>query len=254
MMCQMAREWIPQLLDDELDPARRSELERHLQSCVNCADAFERAIVLREKICGDAPYFAAPAGLEQKVREALRKEAPRGVRWRPRPVLWWTAAAGFAAVLLIATLLPRNRWGTNDNLVANEVVSTHIRALLPGHLIDVPSSDRHTVKPWFAGKLDFSPRVEDLSAKGFELKGGRLDYLHGRTVAALVFERRQHVIELFVAPRDASATEEQDASRSAIHGYNVLHWIDADGMSYWAVSDLNADELGAFEAAYHAGQ
>jgi anti-sigma factor RsiW len=240
----MAREWIPQMLDDELDASRRNELERHVQNCVNCAEALERALVLREKIRGDAPYFSAPAGLEHKLREALRKETPRRSRWTLSPALWTAAAAGFAAVLLIATLLPRNR---AQDVEANEVASAHIRALLPGHLIDVPSSDRHTVKPWFAGKLPFSPRVEDLSAKGFELKGGRLDYLHGGTVAALVFERRRHVIELFVAPHEDSA---RDESRSAIHGYNVLHWTGHDGMSYWAVSDLNADELGEFEAAY----
>lgn len=243
MMCQMAREWIPLMLDDELDPARRNELERHIETCVNCAEAVERALVLREKIRGDAPYFAAPAHLERNVREALKKEAPQQKRWTPPPALWAAAAAGFAAVLLITTLVPRYR---SQDVAANEVVSAHIRALLPGHLIDVPSSDRHTVKPWFAGKLPFSPRVEDLSAKGFELKGGRLDYLHGRTVAALVFERRQHVIELFVSPHEDSARGLETAQ---INGYNILHWTDPDGMSYWAVSDLNAAELAEFEAA-----
>jgi anti-sigma factor RsiW len=251
MMCQMAREWIPQLLDDELDPARRSELERHLQSCVNCAEAFDRAARLREKIRGDAPYFTAPEGLEARVRGALRKENPRRVQITPP--LWWSIAAGIAAVFLVWVLLLNRSDRPVRDEIASEVVSTHIRALLPGHLIDVPSSDQHTVKPWFAGKLDFSPRVEDLAAKGFELKGGRLDYLHGRTVAALVFQRRQHVIDLFVAPRD-EMSREADRARFAIHGYNIVHWTDPTGMSYWAVSDLNAEELAALQTAYQNGQ
>jgi anti-sigma factor RsiW len=245
MICQIAREWIPQLLDGELDPASRGELERHLETCVNCAEAFDRAIALREKIRGDSPYFAAPPGLEARVRQALKKEsAPSKSRWTPPE--WWLAAAGIAAVMLLSVFIWEPRRAPDDP-VAGELVSTHIRALQPGHLIDVPSSDRHTVKPWFAGKLDFSPRVEDLASKGFELKGGRLDYLHGRSAAALIYERRQHVIELFISPGDGPT------GHLSIHGYNIIEWSDA-GMSYWAISDLNADELGAFQGAYRTAQ
>ena len=245
MMCQVAREWVPQMLDNELDSAQRQELERHLASCVNCAEAFDRAAVLREKIRGDLPYFSAPEALTGRVREALRGEKKRAAQWTLPD--WWRTAAGIAAVLTVAVLF-WSRPGPEPVLgLANEVVTAHVRSMQPGHLIDVPSSDRHTVKPWFNGKLDFAPRVEDLTAKGFELQGGRLDYLHGRTVAALIFERRRHAINLFIAPGVGGA------ARLSIHGYNLIEWTDA-GMSYWAVSELNAAELSAFRDAYVSGQ
>ena len=237
MMCHEAREWVPQLLDGELEPGQRQQIERHLQGCANCAEAFDRAAVLREKIRGDAPYFNAPEELTGRVRKALRVS-----KTQRSPVShWWRTAAGLAAMLAVTVILWTWRGHESSPELANEVVSAHVRAMQPGHSIDVPSSDRHTVKPWFNGKVDFSPGVEDLS--GFELKGGRLDYLHGRTVAALVFQRRQHVIDLFIWQGDGAS------SSASIHGYNAIQWADA-GMSYWAVSDLNAGELAGFRDAY----
>lgn len=237
MMCQMAREWITQMLDGELDAARRQELERHLESCLNCTDIFERASLLREKIRGDSPYYEAPESLLPRVRAALRREQAKTLFQRP----WWQAAAAVAAVLMAGVLLWNGR--DHQDAVTGELVTAHVRAMLPGHLIDVPSSDQHTVKPWFNGKLDFAPRVEDLTAKGFELKGGRLDYLYGRTVAALVFQRRQHVIDLFIAPGSLNQ------SRTSANGYTILQWPDR-GMTYRVVSDLNAVELELFKTAY----
>ena len=241
MICQVARELIPQLMDGELEGRQRQELERHLQSCVNCAEAVDRAAILRDKIRGDAPYFSAPEVLTGRVREALRREKAVSRRWTPPA--WWQTAASIAAILVLAIFVWNRHQQDTRNTLANEVVTAHVRAMLPGHLIDVPSTDRHTVKPWFDGKLDFAPRVEDLTAKGFELKGGRLDYLHGRTAAALVFGRRQHVIDLFISPGEGAA------ARLSIKGYNVIEWTDA-GMSYWAISDLNAVELSAFVDFY----
>ena len=243
MMCQMAREWIPQLLDGELGSAERQELERHLRDCVNCAESFDRAAILREKIRGEAPYFAAPPELTDRVKRTLRASERR----RPLIGEWWRPAAGIAATVLMAFFLWNWTATQRRDSLADEFVTAHVRSLQPGHLIDVPSSDRHTVKPWFNGRVDFSPRIEDLGAKGFPLKGGRLDYVHGRNVAAVVFERRQHVINLFISPAPWSGQAE-----AAIHGYNVIEWVDA-GMSYWAVSDLNAAELTAFREAYLAG-
>ena len=129
-----------------------------------------------------------------------------------------------------------------DELLGREAVSNHVRSLMADHIADVPTSDQHTVKPWFNGKLDFSPPVIDLDEQGFSLVGGRLDYLDSRVVAALVYKRRQHVINLFVWPTDESDRAGQTAT---YQGYNVVHWRQ-DNMSYWAVSDLNANELREF--------
>jgi anti-sigma factor RsiW len=134
--------------------------------------------------------------------------------------------------------------------VVAALVDDHVRSLQPGHLIDVGSSDRHTVKPWFDGRLDFAPPVKDLAPQGFPLVGGRLDYFGGRAVAALVYESGRHPINLFVWPgRDAPAL----ASDGARHGYNFVHW-EADGMSLWAVSDLESDRLREFARAWQAAR
>ncbi len=158
-------------------------------------------------------------------------------RWRLIPAL---AALAVIVVLIVLLIRPGS---TNDELVANEIVSDHIRSMMPNHLTDVLSSDNHTVKPWFNSKLDFAPPVVDLAANGFPLVGGRLDYAASRPVAALVFGRRQHVINLFVFP----STGNSDIANqiSARQGYNLIHWSKA-GMTFWAVSDLNLNELQEF--------
>jgi anti-sigma factor RsiW len=137
---------------------------------------------------------------------------------------------------------------TSDALVA-ELVDNHVRSLIGEHLTDVRSTDQHTVKPWFAGKADFAPRVVDLTAQGFPLLGGRIDYVRGHTTAALVYGRRRHIVNLFIWRADPS-----DAGGSAreFNGYSLLHWVK-DGLSYWAVSDAASSDLAAFRQAYDAG-
>ncbi|SRR6266581_3191730 len=188
-------------------------------------------------------YRASPA-LESTVRteialqSAAERRPPRSLPWR-WPA-WGFAAAGFAGGIIVSALvvLAAGRPGDAADKLEGELVNSHVRALMANHLTDVASADQHTVKPWFQGKLDYSPPVQDLAGQGFPLIGGRLDYLSGRAVAALVYRRRDHLINVFVWP-DAA----EEPRKPNIHqGYNVLGWRGA-GMQYWAVSDLNAEEL-----------
>jgi len=170
----------------------------------------------------------------------LRSEdkTPTTLRWR------WLALAGslVAAMIVIAVGLSIFSRPATDEVLATEIVSSHVRSLMADHLTDVPSSDQHTVKPWFDGKLDFSPPVKDLSQQGFSLYGGRLDYIGNRPVAALVYQRRQHPINLFIWP-SSDVTKSEKAS--VTHGYNLIEWSNG-GMAYWVVSDLNLAELQQF--------
>ena len=191
--------------------------------------------------------YKAPPGLERRIRHMIAQES-RGPSWLDRLrgsfAGWWPMAASFACGLLVAasatTLLGTAR---NDDDFEQQLVSAHVRSLMPNHLMDVVSTDQHTVKPWFTGKLDFSPPVVDLASEGFPLVGGRLDYLQDRAVAVLVYQRRGHVINVFVMPaRDDRGTAPASALR---HGYRVAEWQKA-GMRLWAVSDLGRDELDQF--------
>jgi anti-sigma factor RsiW len=251
MTCGSVRELISPLLDAELDAAQTSEVERHIQTCVACAELQFEYLRLRAHFRADAPYYGATEELRARIDRALRQTAVARER-RQAPWGWISlaAAAGFAAALLLAFFLAPNVLHNDRaarDLIAQEVVSSHVRSLMASHLIDVRSSDQHTVKPWFAGKLDFSPKVKDLSSQGYSLTGGRLDYLDGRAVAGLVFQRRQHVINLFVWP--SSKESAGRLSMYAVTGFNVVQWPEA-GLAYWAVSDLNAAELREFARLY----
>jgi anti-sigma factor RsiW len=242
MTCDGVRELIHPLLDEELDAGRKSDVEFHLQSCIACAEEHHKLAELRRSIRGEAPYYQAPERLVARVRSALRAEERKAAPWTPWTWISIAASLAFAAALVWGIVLLRPR----DDRRVVDIVSSHVRSLMPGHLMDVPSSDQHTVKPWFSGKIDFSPRVKDLSAEGFPLVGGRLDYVNQRTAAVLVFHRRQHVINLYVWP----STE--TARFFAQSGFNVVVWPDA-GLAYWAVSDVTAGDLREFERLYREG-
>jgi anti-sigma factor RsiW len=245
MNCASAHEWMEQFLDQELDATRAALLEEHMVSCRMCSETLAQQRRLQSDIRSQAPYYSAPAGLDRSVRDALRQasvsESPVRGGWRG-----WQWAAIATSVLLVASLgwnITLLRTRTADrNVLAQEILSSHIRSLIGTHLLDVPSSDQHTVKPWFNGKLDFSPEVKDLALQGFPLLGGRIEYLAGRPVAALVYGRRQHVINLFVWPSGAGDGE----SSLTRNGYNVIHWSD-EHMTYWAVSDIPSQELEDFK-------
>jgi len=245
--CRETERLLPAYVDDELDLVHSLEVEEHLGECRDCASALRHQRTLKEAVGGHAPYYAAPAELRELVgRQAaahfgsadLRPSRPPGHSfWRAQRWLAVAAASVFA-VAVIWRVAPGPLRPIPDT-IESQVVASHIRSLLASHLMDVPSSDHHTVKPWFTGKLDFAPEVPDLSGEGFTLVGGRLDYLNGRTVAALVYRRRNHTVNLFTWPSQAA---DHAAQRSTRDGFHVVHW-NRGGMEWWAVSDLNADEL-----------
>jgi anti-sigma factor RsiW len=247
MSCQEARLLIDAYVDQELDLVRSLDFERHVEGCGECRALRDQVEELRSAVRIHSPYFAAPEGLEKRIRAQLRLPAvgqSRIVRhhtwfgWRPFAV---AANVGGLAIFSVIFVTMLRRTAETDTL-AQQVVSSHIRSLMANHLADVPSSDQHTVKPWFNGKLDFSPPVKDFKTVGFPLTGGRLDYLDGRPVAALLYQRNRHIINLFVWP---SSHSDSGPQASVLKGYNIIHWTRS-GMTYWAVSDLNAAELSEF--------
>jgi len=233
-------------LDGELDLVRTLEVERHLSECEVCAADLRRHRALRSSLSGLS--YEPPKGLEARVRVAAlhssaepktgpKAGASSGRRWRA------VAAAVPVIAALAWALVAIPRAPSDDELLGREVVSAHVRSLMADHLTDVASTDRHTVKPWFNGKLDFSPEVTDLAADGYPLVGGRLEYIGGRSVAALVYQRGKHPINVFVWP-EPDARHPGDGE-SSTHGYNVVRWRHS-GARYWAVSDLNLPELREF--------
>jgi anti-sigma factor RsiW len=203
--------------------------------------------VLGQRVRQEATRHAPPPELATRIVRQLRAQA-EPVRARPTGLSRWLQAASLFAAGAATTcaLLLLRPAAAPDDLVA-AVAASHVRSLMAEHLADVRSSDRHTVKPWFAGKLDYSPPVVDLAAQGLPLVGGRLDYLGGRAVAALAYRSGAHVINLFVWPADAVAEAAPQAA--TLQGWHLLHWTQG-GMQAWAVSDASAAELAAFASQW----
>ncbi|HVI80621.1 MAG TPA: anti-sigma factor [Candidatus Acidoferrum sp.] len=241
------RELLHAYTDGELDLANARETERHLQSCADCRATQKAIRELRSALTSDAPGYVAPAHLRRNVRAALRREA-KSSRQTPSPWLMFATGAAFAAVIVGFALFQTMRAARSDAIV-DQVVANHVRSLLAVQLVDVVSSDQHTVKPWFDGKIDFAPEVHDLAAKGFPLVGGRLDYLDGKTVAALVYQRNNHAINLFITPAPTNGSTSPTVTSR--RGYNVVTWTN-NGMKYWAVSDLNQAELRQFTQLFES--
>jgi anti-sigma factor RsiW len=230
-------------VDGELDLAHTLEVERHLETCPACSRACTGLRELGTALRAALPRFEPPAGLHHRVRAAVRRQEQR-----PAARRWRLAGLAAALVLLavgVASLGVLARGAPAHDRLVQEVIDSHVRSqLLASHLMDVESSDRHTVKPWFQGRLDFAPLVRDLGDDGFTLVGGRLDYVNGRPVAAVVYRRRRHVINLLTWP--AAAGEKDAAVRSETRqGYQVVSWR-RHGLNGWAVSDLEAAELAEF--------
>jgi anti-sigma factor RsiW len=235
-------------LDGELGAAEAAGLAAHRAECPICEAAAVELAQARALVRDDL-YQPVPEDVRHRVmtalaaarpaRPAMAAAAPESLGWWHR---WWSNGASFglgaacAAALAFLLLMPAMPPGLTEQVIAG-----HVRALQPGHLQDVASEDRHTVKPWFDGRIDFAPPVKDLAAARFPLTGGRLDYLDGRPVAALIYQRDKHVIDLFVWPA-AGETPPQSAERQ---GYNIVHWSQ-NGMAFWAVSDLETAQLKQF--------
>jgi anti-sigma factor RsiW len=239
-------------VDDEIDaPDALTALEAHLATCASCtarlAQYRELRVAVGDTLRRQAVAERAPEALRERVAAALRAadataESPWVAKRRARP--WRLGAGGVlaaAAAIVIAVAIGTR--GGGDDAVSREVLDSHIRSLAgdEAHLMDVASTDQHTVKPWYAGKLDFAPTVVDFGPQGFPLLGGRVDYVAGHRAAALVYGRRQHKINLYEWPASDAKKETNLASELRL-GYSVLHWTHA-GMVYWAVSDVNPADL-----------
>jgi anti-sigma factor RsiW len=238
MSCGQAQ-WLHGYFDGELDAARAMEFDAHLEGCAACTRELAAQEALRNALGAADLYAKAPASLRSRVRAQLSPRAAVA----PRGVLSRLAAAAAVVLVLVGTWQTAAwRAGVAEKDLARQILDAHLRSLQLTHLTDVASTDQHTVKPWFVGKLDFAPPVADFSAEGFPLAGGRLDVVGGRSVAALVYNRRKHIINLFVWP-----SEDSDAApRSGVQrGYAWTQWTRGH-MSFWAVSDVAAADLEEF--------
>ena len=255
MDCTQAQQLRHAYLDGEIQPGETPALEAHLRSCADCARLFRSERELSAAIKLQLPRLKAPDLLRARIgRELARADAGNrrfrdlrllGVGWNPLAIAASLALAMVASSAVTSSVLS----GAQEDRVAQEVVASHIRSLMADHLTDVKSTDQHTVKPWFNGKLDVSPPVVDLTAQGFTLIGGRLDYVDTRPIGAIVYRRRAHVINLFVA--QTASTEHHAARIETIQGFNIRRWSER-GLNYWAVSDLAADELAEFGEKFEA--
>ena len=235
-------------LDGELAAPDAAELEQHLRACPECARLERRRRAASNAVREHLPRFPAPELLRARVRAAARAEASGRER---RRVPGWSALAVAASLAVVAF----GSWqlalrGAAGEAITNQVLASHVRSLMPGHLTDVLSTDQHTVKPWFNGKLDFSPAVYDFAGGGFPLVGGRLEYVDGRPVAALVYSRRQHIINVFLWPAEQRSTAGPRATTR--QGYHLLHWA-TPAYTYWVASDLGLSELSDFAALLQRG-
>lgn len=240
MRCEIIAPELEAFVDCELDAESAMSIRDHVHGCEDCRHRVADLQMLG-RLLRAAPYYPAPLALRGRMLARANRSSI---------VKTTVNIAAAAAVVVLTTAaavnLIRFAGPSSDDRATEEVVSGHLRSLMADHLFDVRSTDQHVVKPWFLGKVDFSPPTTDLAAQGFPLIGGRLDFLAGRPTAALVYERRQHTINLFVAPAagDAAGGIRSHSSR----GVHVRQW-NRGGMSFWAVSDLNDAELTQFAHA-----
>ena len=251
MTCAETEIMLHALLDGELDAGHAFEVETHLTTCPRCAGQLRAYRELQQAIPAAQLRFAAPMSLRRRIEAAL-PSPPARVSSRRSVLKGFAMGSAFSAAVA-ATLVVAVIRTDQDQRALGDALSAHLRSLQGEHLTDVQTSDQHTVKPWFNGKVDVAPPVVDLTARGFRLIGGRLDYLDGKAVASIVYRRRMHVINLFIA--QAAPSEPQGRKIDKVQGFNIRRW-NAQGLEFWAVSDIDAAELQEFvekfEAAFHS--
>lgn len=244
MECDRTAALLPRLIDSALGPIARLRVTRHVAGCADCAARLEELRAMQAAIRTNLPYHRAPPGLAARIGAALPREAPP-VFVETRPWFRWPAfgmaGTGLAGALAGVALTVLVMGGQDD--MARGVIDSHVRSLQAGHLTDVLTSDQHTVKPWLSARLDVSPQVIDLKEAGFPLVGGRLDYVDGHQAAAVVYQRARHTINLFAW---ASPGKSDEAFHTeARQGFNMVTWRHG-GITYYAVSDVEADQLETF--------
>jgi anti-sigma factor RsiW len=243
MNCDDAEILLHALLDGELDAENAREVETHIAGCRHCASLMSDYRDMHKTLASSKLKFKAPPLLRQRIEGSL----PPGRAPNRRAILkgfaMGSAVSAIAATGLIAVVMRND----DEQRILSDVMSAHLRSLQAGHLTDVLSTDQHTVKPWFNGRLDVAPPVVDLTSQGFTLIGGRLDTIDGKAIGAIVYRRRTHVINLFVAP--ATGAETRAAKIETLQGFNIRQWSE-QGLIYWAVSDINSEELADFGAKF----
>jgi anti-sigma factor RsiW len=245
MTCEEAEILLHALIDGELDAGHAREVEAHVATCPRCAAALAAYREMSRAVATADLRYAAPARLRARIEATLPQRRQPSRRAVLRGFAMGSGLSALAATGLVAIVLRQD----DQQRILSEVVSAHLRSLQAGHLTDVISTDQHTVKPWFNGKLDVAPPVIDLTAQGFTLVGGRLDYIDARAIGAVVYRRRQHVINLFVA--QTASPEHRPPRTETMQGFNCRRWGNR-GLNFWAVSDLGADELAEFVDKFEA--
>ncbi len=260
MNCNDAQRLIDGCVDGELQLEMSIEVEDHIASCRSCRSLWNAHRELSENMHSADLRFEVPAGLEKTIRNAIKSEVKQPVSRNLRIWPQWLRSQSFAFGAAAIALFALFNWNiarfhsseSGKNTISEEVVSSHIRSLMAGHLFDVASTDQHTVKPWFTGKIDFSPPVSDLKEAGYPLVGGRLDYLSGHPVTALVYKHRKHVINLFIWPGKTEILKAEPVRETRL-GFNISSWT-ANGMNFYAVSDVNANDLKEFSKLIEDGK
>jgi anti-sigma factor RsiW len=241
------------LIDGELDAANSLAIEAHVKECAGCAEELRRLEAIKAALSAPELRPAAPTALRARIGAALALEeasaAPRTFPApRPRAIGPWIGAGAFLAVAASLAMLIAVPQLTASG-IEDQLVASHVRSLLASHLTDVATSSRHVVKPWFNGRIDFAPPVVELADQGFPLVGGRLDYIEGRVVPAIVYRRNLHSINLFVRPVESLASPVSIATRRG--GYSLIRWTQG-GFEYWAVSDIEPQDLEQFHQFFAA--